>query len=208
MRRRSTSSMSSGCSASRPRAGIDRAGHGLRRRAGRRYHAKSMANRSHLYTCDEVPGAESFYARGLSEYNWDIPPVHKLMMANAPRVVRSAIWDHDIGILAERAGAFARVLGLFHQLGAGPLAARDPFERELAQMRSFLAEAPPTRYVLLEAGEIFDIQGGELVDHAHALVAEITELAARTERAIAGGDEAWLATLRADWQERARPGWW
>src|SRR5690606_32698343 len=144
MRRRSTSSMSSGCSASRPRAGIDRAGHGLRRRAGRRYHAKSMANRSHLYTCDEVPGAESFYARGLSEYNWDIPLVHKLMMANAPRVVRSAIWDHDIGILAEREGAFERVLAFFDRLGVGPLLGGETFEREPVHVRLLLAAGPAT----------------------------------------------------------------
>jgi|SRR5690606_33869754 len=167
-----------------------------------------MANRSHLYTCDEIPGAASFYARGLSEYNWDIPLVHKLMMANAPRVVRSAIWDHDIGILAEREGAFERVLAFFDKLAEGPLPERETFERELVQMRSFLAEAPATRYVLLEAGEIFDLLDGELVDHAHALVAEIAELAARVERAMACEEQAWLAELRANWQEQARPGWW
>lgn len=167
-----------------------------------------MANRSHLYTCDDIPPKDGFYARGLSEYNWDIPLVHKVMMANAPRVVRSAIWARDIGVLAERAGAFERTLAFFARIGEGELPARDGFDAELAEMRAFLDATPPTMYLLLEAGEIFDIMGGDLVEHARQLVVEIADLGARVDRAIAGGEAPWLAQLRANWQKAARPGWW
>ena len=167
-----------------------------------------MANRSYLYTCDEVPGAEGFYARGLSEYNWEVPLVHMVMMGGAPRVVRSAIWGHEIGILADRAGAFERALAFFSRLGEGVLPAREEFEGELAAMRRFLAATPPSRYLLLEAGEIFDVIDGELAENAALLAAEVPAVAARAERAIAGREDRWLASLRETWREEARPGWW
>ncbi|MFY0538781.1 hypothetical protein [Nannocystis pusilla] len=75
-------------------------------------------------------------------------------------------------------------------------------------MRTFLGATPPTRYLLLEAGEIFGVMGGDLVEHARRLVVEIAELGARVDRAIAGGEAPWLAQLRANWQKAARPGWW
>ncbi|MDC0672333.1 DUF7822 domain-containing protein [Nannocystis radixulma] len=167
-----------------------------------------MANRSHLYTCDDIPPKDGFYARGLSEYNWDIPLVHKVMMVNAPRVVRSAIWTKDIGVLAERAGAFERTLAFFARIGEGELPARDRFDAEFTAMRTFLDTTPPTKYLLLEAGEIFSLMGGDLVERARQFVGELAALAPWIERAIAGGAEPWLAQLRADWQKSARPGWW
>jgi hypothetical protein len=167
-----------------------------------------MANRSHLYTCDEVPGGKGFYARGLSEYNWDIPLVHKLMVATSPRIVRSAIWEHDIAILADRVGAFERALAFFDKLGQGDLGDRKEFDEELAQMKEFLATTPPSKFVLLEAGEILDLQGEDLNQLVTNLHAEISELATRASAAVAGQEDAWLAELRADWQEKARPGYW
>ncbi|WP_143140294.1 hypothetical protein [Nannocystis exedens] len=167
-----------------------------------------MANRSHLYTCDDIPPKDGFYARGLSECNREIPLVHKVMMANAPRVVRSAIWARDIGIVAERPGAFERTLAFFSRLGEGELAERDRFDAEAAKMRAFLDATPPTKYLLLEAGEIFSAMGGDLALRARQLVGEIVDLAPRVERAIAGVEEPWLAQLRANGQKAARPGWW
>ena len=167
-----------------------------------------MANRSHIYTCDEVPGGKGFYARGLSEHNWDIPIVHKLMVGSNPRIVRSAIWEHDVGILGDREGAFDRSIAFFDKLGEGELAERKDFDDELAQMKEFLASAPPSKYVLLEAGEILDLQDGELPELVAALHLEIPVLAARVVRAIAGQEDDWLNELRADWGEKARPGYW
>jgi hypothetical protein len=167
-----------------------------------------MANRSHLYTCDDVPGGKGFYARGLSEYNWAIPLAHKLMVGTNPRIVRSAIWEHDIGILADREGAFERTLGLFDKLAEGEVPDRAELDDELAQMKEFLASAPPSKFILLEAGEILDLLDGELPDEVAALHAELAPLADKADRAIAGQEDAWLAELRASWAEQARPGYW
>ncbi len=167
-----------------------------------------MANRSHIYTCDEVPGGKGFHARGLSEYNWAIPLAHKLMVGTNPRIVRSAIWEHDIGILADREGAFERTLALFDKLGEGELPERAEFDDELAQLREFLASTPPSKFILLEAGEILDLLDGELPALVAALHAELAPLADKVDRAIAGQEDDWLGELRANWAEEARPGYW
>ena len=85
-----------------------------------------MANRSYLYTCDDIPTADGkVKPRGLCEFNYGIPIVHKLMVASAPRVVRSAIWgEHDIGILGDRAGAVERTVAFVDKLSAGDVADR------------------------------------------------------------------------------------
>ncbi|MBA2540037.1 MAG: hypothetical protein H0V17_10420 [Deltaproteobacteria bacterium] len=167
-----------------------------------------MANRSHLYTCDEIPGGKGFRARGLSEYGWEIPLVHKLMVAANPHVVRSAIWEHDIAIIADREGAFDRASAFFDKLGEGDLGDRKEFDEELAQMKEFLATTPPSKYILLEAGEILDLMGEDLNKLVADLHAEIPDVAARAAAAVAGEEDAWLAELRSEWAEKARPGYW
>lgn len=167
-----------------------------------------MSNRSYLFACDRVPGPKDFYARGLNEYGWDVPLVHKLMMAGAPRVVASAIWDHEIGIVADRAGAFERVIGFLDKVAEGKIAKRTEVDAELAAMKAFLAAAPRTKLLLLEAGEIFGMTDKDLVKQAKDLVAEITKLAAKVERAIAGKEDKWLAQLRTKWQDEVSTGDW
>ncbi len=167
-----------------------------------------MANRSYLYTCDETPSGKGFYARGLNEYGWNIPLVHKLMMAGSPRVVHSAIWDRDIGILADRAGAFERVIAFLDKVAEGKISKRAELDSELAEMKQFLGKAPPSRYLLLEAGEIFDIMDGDLDKHAKDLIAEIPKLVAKADRAIAGKEAKWLDQLRKKWRDEVSTGFW
>ncbi len=167
-----------------------------------------MANRSHIYTCDEVPGGRGFYARGLSEWNYEIPLAHKLMVGTSPRIVRSAIWEHDIGILADREGAFERTIAFFDKLGEGELPDRQEFDDELAQMKEFLASTPPSKFILLEAGEILDMMDGELSQLIADLHAEIPSVVSRASAAVAGQDDDWLNELRANWADQARPGYW
>ena len=167
-----------------------------------------MANRTYLYACDRAPGGARFTGRGLSEYAWDIPLIFRVMMANEPRVVRSAIWPHDIGILARREGAFERALALLDKVGEGTLPKRAAFDRALAEMKAFLAAVPPSAYLLLEAGEIFDVMDGELDELVASLAQQIPMMAAVADRAIAGKEDKWLAGLRKKWPELANPGEW
>ena len=174
-----------------------------------------MANRSYLYTCDESPAAgRAVKPRGLCEFNYGIPIVHKLMVASAPRVVRSAIWgDHDIGILADRAGAIERTLAFVDKLSAGELAEQDAWNEEVAGMKQFLAAVPPSKYVLLETGEIYEMtepDAAAIVGAVKRLAdTEIPAVAARAARAVAGQEDAWLSELRRGWQDmEAGPGYW
>ncbi|MBA3540568.1 MAG: hypothetical protein H0T79_13240 [Deltaproteobacteria bacterium] len=169
-----------------------------------------MANRSYLYASDAIPdGTAKLAPRGLSECNYDIPLVHKLMVANAPRRVRSAIWnEHDIGIIANREGAAERATAFIAKLLEGEIADRDQLTGDLADMQQRLASTAATPYVLLEVGEILDMQGGDLAEGAQAVVDEIPALVARVDRAIAGNEEPWLAQLRTLSLEELNLGAW
>jgi len=171
-----------------------------------------MANRSYLYASDAIPDGKTKIApRGLCEYNWDIPLVHKLVMGGAPRRVHSAIWpQHEIGIIANRQGAIERVEAFAAKLLEGDLDAekRTQLESELADMRAVSEKTPATPYLLLEVGEIVDMMGGELVDQADKIVKEIPAVVARAERAVAGKEDAWLAELRGKPLDEFNFGFW
>jgi hypothetical protein len=167
-----------------------------------------MANRSYIYTCDREPGGKDFYARGLGEYGWDIPLAHKVLMGNAPRVTQSAIWDQKIGIVADRDGAFKKTLALFELIGEGTLKKRSEFDSELAEMKELFASAPPTPYLLLETGEILCLYDSPLDVEVKRLCDEIAALAPKVDRALAGKEAKWIATLRRTWEKAARPGYW
>jgi hypothetical protein len=168
-----------------------------------------MSNRSYLYALDEIPdGKKKVYPVGMCEFAYEIPLVHKLMMAGNPRIVRSAIWSQEIGILADRAGAEERMLAFVHKLAEGKVADRDDFDFEVEEMEEFLAKAPKSKYLLLEAGEIFDMSGNELADECAVALKQIGEDAAKAERAVAGKEKAWLKKLGAEWQEQVGMGSW
>src|SRR4051812_48216214 len=103
-----------------------------------------MANRSYLYACDGIPDGEAKLApTGLSEYNYDVPLVHKLMIANNPRRVPSVIWDAEVGIVADREGAAERVIAFAEKLLEAPVSDRDELTTELGDLKAVLAKTPP-----------------------------------------------------------------
>jgi hypothetical protein len=57
-----------------------------------------MANRSYLYAADAVPSDSAIpdSIRCVSEYNWGIPLVHKLLVGKGTRVLPSMLWDRPI----------------------------------------------------------------------------------------------------------------
>ncbi|HUS27839.1 MAG TPA: hypothetical protein VMZ53_05005 [Kofleriaceae bacterium] len=171
-----------------------------------------MANRSYLYTCDQVPTDESTDApRGLSELNYDIPLIHMLMAANNPRRVQSAIWsEHDIAILADREHAIERALAFADKVGAGTLDDRAAWDSDLAAMREFFAKVPPSKYVLLECGEIWEMQCDSLdaiKAAADKLVTDCQATGARVDRALAGKEDTWLDEVRTEWQRHFGASW-
>ena len=112
-----------------------------------------MANRSYLYVVDEVPGEGAPLTRvtGLSEWKWDVPLVHELLVSGSGRLVPSTIWDAPAtAILGDFDQGVANLERLFAQLPQD-----EETQRQIAEARSALADPDKRgRYLLLEVAEI------------------------------------------------------
>ena len=117
-----------------------------------------MANRSYLYSTNivPVPDAEVQGRKliGISEYNYDIPIVFKLLLSGNPRTCPSSIWDcnDDIALLGDYDAGLANLeafLAQIQQPAAQPL---------IAEALEFLRKPENHNpYFVLECGEIFEM---------------------------------------------------
>lgn len=112
-----------------------------------------MANRSYLYVVDEAPGQGAPLTRvtGLSEWKWDVPLVHELLVSGSGRLVPSTIWDAPAtAILGDFDQGVANLERLFAQLPHD-----EETQRQIAEARNALNDpANRGRYLLLEVAEI------------------------------------------------------
>ncbi|GAB3286253.1 DUF4870 domain-containing protein [Pseudoclavibacter terrae] len=112
-----------------------------------------MANRSYLYVVDEIPGQGAPLTRvtGLSEWKWDVPLVHELLVSGSGRLVPSTIWDAPAtAILGDYDQGVANLERLFAQLPHD-----EETQRQIAEARNALNDpANRGRYLLLEVAEI------------------------------------------------------
>ena len=112
-----------------------------------------MANRSYLYVVDEIPGQGAPLTRvtGLSEWKWDVPLVHELLVSGSGRLVPSTIWDAPaMAILGDYDQGVANLERLFAQLPHD-----EETQRQIAEARNALNDpANRGRYLLLEVAEI------------------------------------------------------
>ncbi len=160
-----------------------------------------MANRSYLYSADSLPSEEDIPkpVRCISEHNWSIPLAHKLLVGRETAVVPSMIWNPRIGIAADFAGG-AELLGDLLQVVGQGIADRD-FAACVDKTMAHL-EKQRGKFFLLETGEIVSLGGDDPEDEVRHLVAhDIPTAVAQAEAALAGGNDEWLASVRADWQD-------
>jgi hypothetical protein len=161
-----------------------------------------MANRSHLYAANTLPTDAGLPdpVVGISEHNWSIPLAHLLLVSFDTRAVRSMIWDGRMGVAGDYERGAALLVELLRVVGEDVEEERD-FERVVATTKAQL-EKQRSKYFLLEAGEILDMDDEPLEETFDRLVGlHIPELAAQAEAAIAGENEAWLAVARGRWRE-------
>jgi hypothetical protein len=163
-----------------------------------------MANRAYLYSVDAKPepGKVPKPVRSLSEHNWDIPLAHKILASVDPQRCQSVIWtEHRIAIVADYAGGVSRLTKFLDRLGEQ---IRDAaFVEAVAETREVLSDdAFRGELILLEAGEVFDMMGGDLGAHCDRLVAECADVGRKVDAAIAGGEQAWLTDAAVDWQAK------
>ncbi|GAA3160810.1 MULTISPECIES: DUF7822 domain-containing protein [Streptomyces] len=160
-----------------------------------------MANRSYLYSADSMPSEADLppRIRCISQHNWDVPLAHKLMVGHGTTVVPSMIWNPPIGIAAHYAEGAALLLGLLRAVGEG-LEDDADFAECVARTTAHL-EQQQAKYFILETGEIVSMTSDDPAASVRSLAAEdIPDAVAEAEAAIAGQNDAWLASVRADWQ--------
>ena len=167
-----------------------------------------MANRSYLYT--HHPDEEPAY-RDVSEWAFDLPLTHLLLVGAEPTVSASAIWQVDAKIALQGNARESRPLFLAFldwlapQLPAG-------FRAAAQEAQAFLAR--PDRqggYFHLELGEIYELQGLDLAGmeretaanaaRARELFAEVQRLVATEGTTLDDAAHAQLGQLRADWEQ-------
>ncbi|MGW6535571.1 DUF7822 domain-containing protein [Streptomyces sp. NPDC055051] len=160
-----------------------------------------MANRSYLYSADSMPTEAGIpqRIRCISEHNWDIPLAHKLMVGRGTTVVPSMIWNPPIGIAADYAQGAALLRDLLREVGKG---LEDDAEfAECVDRTTAHLEKQQAEYFVLETGEIVSMTDDDPADSVRRLAADdIPHAVAQAEAAIAGQNDAWLASVRADWQ--------
>jgi hypothetical protein len=165
-----------------------------------------MANRSHVYLTDQLPTKAKHKRgqfRGVCEWNWEIPISHLLLVANKPKRVQSAIWkDHEIGIAADSKGAVERLLAFIDLLGQGEVKSAGYWDDCVDETKKFFASKKRKgKWFLLEAGELFDMSGNDLVKECDAVVKAIPAMVKKVDKALAGGEKPWVSKLRKNWEK-------
>jgi len=159
----------------------------MRVAAGRQFRGMPVANRSYLYSTNVVPGQDADKSKrrivGISEWNYDIPLVFRLLASGGTRTCRSVIWDNpdEIALLGDYAEGVARLRAFLKQI---ELPAAQPLIQEAL---AFLdKESNRNTYFLLECGEIFDMEETPLAAQNAQLLHGMSNLHAETESILAG----------------------
>lgn len=161
-----------------------------------------MSNRSYLYAGDGDPTLYDIALRGVCEHVADVSMLQLIMVARGARAVASKLFDDRLAVLADSRGAAERAFAFVDKLAEGEVSEPEDFAAAARQMREVLGATPLGRHLLLEVAEVLDTDESVL-----EMVRGLVDLDAQVERALAGQEEAWLAELRATWQDSVMP-WW
>lgn len=141
-----------------------------------------MANRSYLYSSNDLPDSAAWSERkalhGIAEYRYDIPLAFKILLTGSPIACRSSIWEtpENIALAGDYAAGLenlARYLARITDPAAQPI---------IAESLGFLrAHQQARKHFILECGEIFDLTEGSLAEKNSQLLAEIQDMAAGIE---------------------------
>lgn len=140
-----------------------------------------MANRSYLYSTDTIPdGKHKITAVGLSEWSWDIPVSHYLLVSGDTQMCPSAILGGEEGKLALIGDYDKGVTNLkkfFDLFKEGEIKAPEVFGRAMRESFEYLERNDiKKKYVLLEPFEIFDMDKGITEERNGLLLKEINYL--------------------------------
>jgi hypothetical protein len=146
-----------------------------------------MANRSYLYSTNVVPGTDAKRTKhrivGISEWDYGIPIVYKLLLTGNPRTCRSSIWevpDH-IALVGDYSLGLQRLKQLLKRIGLP--AAQSSIDEALVFLEK---EDNRKEYFLLECGEIFDMTAEPMEKQNSTLLEEIKNLDTEIEEVLSG----------------------
>ncbi|TDT31204.1 hypothetical protein [Naumannella halotolerans] len=165
-----------------------------------------MANRSYLYAVSAVPSTPGApgRARSVSEWNWEIPAFHLVLMTGSPRLCPSRVFDVEGEPAAALVADFATGVANFRRYLAA-LPQTEEVRRDaadaLAALEQIAADQPS--HLLLETAEIAalvldDLEGEEL--------AAALQLEAEVVRREIGEIDRWLRSApTVEVSEEERP---
>ncbi|MDH2244496.1 DUF7822 domain-containing protein [Stutzerimonas kunmingensis] len=144
-----------------------------------------MANRSYLYSTNVIPGpnaeANGRKLIGISEWNYDIPIVFKLLLSGNPKTCHSSIWDtpEEIALIGDYSVGVKNLKWFFSKI-------------DLPEAQGLIAEAidflnnPENRnqYLVLECGEIFEMGDTPLIEQNLVLLEEVKNIQPEVEQAL------------------------
>jgi hypothetical protein len=172
-----------------------------------------MANRSMLFAASGLPEADGPPPQtlGLAEFRSDIPLVFKALLSPAPQACRSLIFDpgHPIAIAGDMTAGLERLRAL--QTALGP---NHPNAKAMDAGIAFLSKPQVAAFpfLILEPGEILELEGDPLTDSFPRLVAEIAALspdallaAARAKDPETWGRDCWTHVLYFEPAGSVRP---
>lgn len=144
-----------------------------------------MANRSYLYSTNVIPGPDAISQGrklvGISEWNYDIPIVFRLLLSGNPRSCRSSIWEtpEEIAILGDYATGVKNLTAFLSQITL-PAA-----QGLITEALDFLSQpVNKSQYFVLECGEIFEMDEEPLLEQNQALLDQIKNLQPEIDRAL------------------------
>lgn len=144
-----------------------------------------MANRSYLYSTNIIPGPNAKAGGrkliGISQWDYDIPIVFKLLLSGSPRTCPSSIWKHPEEI-ALTGDYVSGVKNLENFLSKVTLPSAQPL---IAEAIVFLSRPEnQNQYFILECGEIFEMEETPVFEQNRALLEQLAHLQPEVEKAL------------------------
>ncbi|HQS57088.1 MAG: hypothetical protein B7Y56_01035 [Gallionellales bacterium 35-53-114] len=136
-----------------------------------------MANRSYLYSTNVIPGPNAKTNGrkliGISEWNYGIPIVYKLLLSGNPKTCQSSIWDNPekIALIGDYTSGVKNLEGFLSKVAL-------PSAQELITEAIEFLNNPENQnqYFVLECGEIFDMGNTPILEQNLELFEQVQNL--------------------------------
>lgn len=146
-----------------------------------------MANRSYLYSTNVIPGpnakADGRKLIGISEWNYDIPIVFKLLLSGNPKTCPSSIWDNpdEIALIGDYTSGVKNLEEFLSKVKVAVPSA----QALIAEAIEFLNKPEnQNQYFVLECAEIFDMGNTPLLEQNLELLEQVQNLHPEMDEAL------------------------